>query len=519
VHPVTEDRDSPIPAAPRRRRRYVLIWLTAWLLCLAWNYSHHMSRGRGVGQPLVWGSDSHHYYAWARALWIDGTVDHSDDFRFQGEGYRRAGVPWRYWIRNKLGNERRWTGTGLPHNKYGLGTALLAGPAMLSARAAVRGYEQWTGRPVSRFAAIYQIAWLFSLITAGFLGLWFSFLVLADLFDDAIAFRAVALGFVGTSLLFYIWFDSVMAHGPGFGVCALFVLLCQRWHRRLIAAAEGGAGLGRLIGPAVAMGAALSLATMVRYTNALFVLLPITMAVVEVARGRVGWGKQARLVWPSGLIAVVAGAIAFIPQLLAWNAMFDVWILDTYSRERHFWWPKFAHRVLFSPINSLFVWTPLAGVAIIGLIAAAWRWRRPTAIGGLVVFAAMLWTYGGWECWWLGYSYGARGLSECTIFFMIGIGAALAWRRSARGSRRWLARGAVALILLLTAWNVYFLECCRAEIQPPESPFAGAALFENWPTLREQLREDFDPVRMWRADRYPLFTPEPPPGELIPPTR
>ena len=69
--------------------------------------------------------------------------------------------------------------------------------------------------------------------------------------------------------------------------------------------------------------------------------------------------------------------------------------MDTYARETLAVWPRDVLPVLFGARKGLFSWTPLALIAVAGLVAGLRR--NPTCAAGLIVLALTAWLYGGWH--------------------------------------------------------------------------------------------------------------------------
>ncbi len=280
-----------------------------------------------------------------------------------------------------------------------------------------------------------------------------------------------------------------MAHGAGFALISFFLLAAMQWDRKLagdwVGTGDNGNTRGLLVSAAL-MGLLLGVACMVRSTNIIFAIVPIVLVVTRWTRTdkgqRVEEIKPARL---CSLVALGGALIGFVRQMIAWKILYGSYLTYTYQGETLHALPRYAGQVLFGLRNSLFVWTPLALVAVGGLVLAARR-GQALAIAGLVVLLGTLWIYGSWETYWLGHGFGMRGFVECSPFFFLGL--ASVWRRFGTGQRRRfigrLGRGAIVLLVL---WNLYFVMCYRADIQPHGEPFAGLELLTQWDRWWEQL--------------------------------
>ena len=117
------------------------------------------------------------------------------------------------------------------------------------------------------------------------------------------------------------------------------------------------------------------------------------------------------------------------------------------------WSAPHAIEVLASPAHGLFLWTPLALVALAGLVALAVRRSATTgALGaGLVVAAAcQVYVAGSVESWTVAGAFGQRRFVSLTALLVIGVAAVLA---AVRG-RRWRATAASLVLGATVWWNV-----------------------------------------------------------------
>jgi hypothetical protein len=246
---------------------------------------------------------------------------------------------------------------------------------------------------------------------------------------------------IGTPLLFYMYVAPPMLHACSAFAVSLFLWIWlnvrERWTIRGV----------------VALGAAGALMAMVREQDVFFVVAPaIDFLYVTKRRGLA----------TASLAAAVAGVIAFLvaysPQLLAYNALNGhPWPTDYVSRKMN-WTAPHGLQVLVSPEHGLFAWTPLALVALAGLILLALgRARSPAAdarwIGLLllVMFALQVYVNGSVESWTVAGSFGQRRFVALTPVLIAGLASLGVWVRGQ--SRALRAVVAVAVVMCLW-WNV-----------------------------------------------------------------
>ncbi|MBN1867465.1 hypothetical protein JW916_09260 [Candidatus Sumerlaeota bacterium] len=473
----------------------------ALLLCLAWNYASFLETVPYCHRPYILGWDSNGYFAWGRSLAVDGDIDFRNDFSFLARmgGFGPTQAHFSEFLRGEKGELR--TPIGRIANKYGLGMGLISLPLLYVARLLSYMWEHLTPLRISPFAAAYPLAFIFSSILVGFAGIAASFRILRERYGATTSLIAILCGLLGLNLGYYIWFDPTMAHGVSFACNTLFVASALGWVR-LFERSVGGGRMTKAWAGALAMGSILGFSCTVRYTNAAFSLVPLVLVLDawrEHGRERTGaWVARAI----QCLIAATAGTmLGFLPQIIAWKSLYGSFLVYSYSGEAIYLFPVHLWRILFGSVNSLFIWTPLAAIACIGLGMAAAR-AGGLAAAAIAVLVAELWIYGGWDWYSLEYSFGMRGLVDCSFVFLLGLAEIVHRLRTTRWAVWW--RASVALLIsALVLWNLYFLVACRAGIQPGVEPFAGRNLFSRPDRWLEQARRD---LTVFWAPKYSVFT-------------
>jgi hypothetical protein len=201
------------------------------------------------------------------------------------------------------------------------------------------------------------------------------------------------------------------------------------------------------------LGAVFGLLTLCRWQAAVYGLLVVPLAIDGLRRG------SARPAWL--LAAAGTAALAFAPQMIVWNLLFDRWLLIPQGRGFLDFssanWPN----TLFSADHGFFNWTPLMLVGFVGLV---WGLRRDRMLfgGGLAVFAATAWINGSVPHydWAGGDAFGARRYS--LVVPLIALGLAVAVETSCRVLRRSPILAPAAVIVLATLWNLGFISHVRA---------------------------------------------------------
>jgi len=336
-------------------------------------------------------------------------------------------------------------------NKCTLGVALSELPFFLVAHAWMRSTDP---AHADGYAPLYQLSVGVASAVWATLGL----LVLARFLrrrcSDAVSSTALlALG-LGTNLFFYASYAGGMAHPWLFFLTALLLERTDRWHRH------------QHPRDVLWIGAVLGLAVLTRPTLALLALVPLCW---NAAAPRLLL-RHART-WA---LAAAVGALCLLPQLLYWKATTGQWFHYSYGDEGF----DLAHphllAGLFSYRKGWFVYTPLALIALAGLVPLARSAEGRSYARLLLLFGVpFLYLTFSWTQWWYGGSFGSR--------VMIDVLPLLAWPLAALVERAWRAA---------TAWRVALAALLLACI--------ALNLFQQWQYKQGLLLHDgMDAQRYW----------------------
>jgi len=164
--------------------------------------------------------------------------------------------------------------------------------------------------------------------------------------------------------------------------------------------------------------------------------------------------RRAFAAWPIGLavIAILGCAfVAFLPQLVAWNAIYGSPIAVSPLSPKMLWLSPDPVRMLWSSRNGLFSTSPVTYLAALGLVVFAVRDRRFGRLA-LAVFALAVYVNASVEDWWGGAAFGARRFDGTMPLLAVGLAAAV------DVLRRWNAKrplaGVAAVLGLLVLWNI-----------------------------------------------------------------
>ncbi len=232
---------------------------------------------------------------------------------------------------------------------------------------------------------------------------------------------AVALGLSGALMAMVREQDVFLALGPAVD----FVVTGFRNGRAELPFEEAGSGLGSARGPSAARSRRARASDSPEPPRA------------RSASGRAwGWGpkRTKRSGAPRALInAAAAGCFAFavglLPQLLAYKALNGRFGPSTLVMRKMNWQAPHALEVLASPEHGFFLWTPVAALAIAGLVVLAVRGpAHVRRIGWCALLMVVLQIYvsGSVESWTVAGAFGQRRFVALTILLTIGLAALIA---------------------------------------------------------------------------------------------
>ncbi len=196
-------------------------------------------------------------------------------------------------------------------------------------------------------------------------------------------------------------------------------------------------------------GGALGMLMMSRWQAVAFALLPLLVGLVRIARDR--------LEVKAASLGLLAGLVAFLPQMIIWKLQYGVWVWIPHyygARASVRWFdPSTAHwqDILWSANKGLFVWTPLTLVCLFGLVLTLRR-TPLVALGGGLVFVSTVILGSSTPDWHGSDAFGSRKFDLMLPFFAWGL---------ARLSESLLRRPALMLGLLLGGFGLWNLGLIR----------------------------------------------------------
>lgn len=374
--------------------------------------------------------DAIQYYVYLRSLVIDGDLDFTNDYARlyapSGAGQSSTNV----WVTST-------TPIGRPPNQMAVGPALLWSPFFLITHA-VLGILRLLGLtrvPLDGFAAPYAAAAGLAGIACAAIGAWFCYRACRALVPDAPAIWAALTAWLASPVVYYSVVSPTYSHAPSMMACAIFA---DVWLR-----SRGDARIGR----DVRLGLLGGLAALVRWQDAVILMLPGLELAAAVLAGRRRLASAARSI----VVIAVMFAVGLLPQLLAWHAVYGQYVVMPQGEGFMRWTSPAVWSVLFSLRQGLLSWTPALAAALAGLWLLGRR-DSLTAVAAAAVIAVTVYVNASVNDWWAGAAFGARRFAGNTVLFawgFAGLFAADVWSR-----RPWLRRAVAAALIL---YNLLFL--------------------------------------------------------------
>ena len=378
----------------------------------------------------LYSSDEVQYVSYLRSLWFDHDVSFENEYRYF---YERG-------VARTPGFEETFlqltTPAGRRVNFGTLGCAILWAPFYAIADVAARAAEAAGGGiAADGFSQPYISAIAYGSAFYGFLAIVLSIGAARQVTGHGVA--PALMVWAGTPLLFYMYAAPPYSHACSAFAVALFVTVWLRVRREW-----SPRGLATL-------GAAAALMAMVREQDIFFAVGPA-----------VDWllnkGQTTRDKVVAVASAAAAFAVGFLPQHLAYEALNGHFGPSRLVARKMTWSAPHALDVLFSPEHGFFFWTPLAPLALVGLIVLAWRGvganpdvRRIGACAVLMV-AMQVYVSGSVESWTVAGAFGQRRFLALTILLVLGVATLWRYASAARTARTALA-GYMALAIW---WNL-----------------------------------------------------------------
>jgi hypothetical protein len=351
----------------------------------------------------IYASDEVQYFSFLRSLAFDGDLSFQNEYQhFYDAGAGGAGF-------HDTFLAERFTAAGRRINFGTIGPALLWAP-FYGVGHVVAGL---TGAPQDGYSGPYVSAVAYGSTIYGWLAVGLSVLIAQRLVGRGFA-PALAV-VIGSPLIFYMYVTPPFSHA-----CATFVVALFLWVWLRVRDQWTMAGV-------IALGLAGGLMATMRDQTVLFLIPPAIDFL------RTSLRHHPRVVTLRfALAGTVATLVAFSPQLLAQHAINGYLGPHESVGNKMSWTSPHFFEVLVSPFHGWFAWTPLAVLALAGLVALATgrtRARQADAawIGmcALVMVLLQIYINGVVESWTVAGAFGQRRFVELTPLLVLGLAAVL----------------------------------------------------------------------------------------------
>jgi hypothetical protein len=426
--------------SPRHRGRTGLLLAALFAVGLAFQLQ--------LGARLQ--SDGFYYFAYLRSLAFDGDVDFANDYKLLGLDDKPH-----LFVKTR---------TGHAQSAASIGPAILWAPFFGVGHLVARSLsERHPDIDANGLSFPYRQAVCVAGLFYGLIGCWFCFRLTRRFYGSALGGFAVALTVTGSFLLWYLVKEPSMTHAPSMAAVAAFVWTWLATRDVRMGPAAGTDG--RRPWPVTQwawLGVVAGIMTLIRWQNALFAVLPAIDAMVALVRAvRAADAAHTRRVLIGGFAFCVCATLAFVPQMLAWRAIYGSWLAVSPLGPQIRWFDPQLADILWSSRNGLLSWSPVLYAGAIGF--AMFVVRQP-AVGVPMLAGMILMTYFN-ACiqdWWGSDGFGGRRFDGTIPFFALGVAAVVSAAVAVvrRHPLRTVAVGGAALVL----WNLTLMNAAQTGV-------------------------------------------------------
>ena len=387
-------------------------------------------------------SDGFYYFSYLRSLAFDRDVDFTNDYKLLG-------------LQDKpqLFNP---TPTGHAQSAASIGPAILWAPFFGAGHLVARSLgARHPDIDANGISFPYRQAVCVAGLFYGLIGCWFCFRLTRRFHGTALAALATTLAVSGSFLLWYLVKEPSMTHGPSMAAVAGFAWAWVATRDARITGALNGGGTSAASSAMrqwAWLGAIAGLMTLIRWQNALFAILPACDAIVALwVAARASDRVRVRRVLAGGLLFSVCAAVAFVPQMIAWRAIYGSWLAVSPLGPQIRWADPKLTDILWSSRNGLFSWSPILYAGAIGLVMFTFM-QPGVGVPILVALALMTYFNACIQDWWGSDGFGGRRFDGTIPFFCLGIAVLADYAVTL--TRRHPLRVVAAGGLVLVVWNL-----------------------------------------------------------------
>jgi hypothetical protein len=416
-----------------------------------------------IVNPWVHG-DGVGYYAYAHSLLINHNLQFEDDWKMANESFTQGRVG-----SNGEILATQYTATHHLDNHFTIGPAILWAPFLIVVHLVIVLLNSLGAHiNANGFGRPYLLTMAFATAGYGFCGLLICFQLACEFVAERWAFLAVIGYWFASSLPVYMYLNPSWSHAHTLFSVALFLWY---WYRTRAQ---------RSLSQWIVLGLLGALMVNVYYLNVVWLLIPAFEALSKYFQ----LFKGARNPRVGGLLAshltfVFVFLVGMLPTLITRKIIYGGY-LDTGYPGAHEWlWTHpVPASVWFSSDHGLFSWTPILGLALVGLIIFL-RYDRTLAFYFLTVFALFSYVLACYVNWDGISSFGNRFFISLGPAFIIGLAVLLDRVMRGWANQRKAFISAALVISLFAAWNVAFIFQWGDHLIPVRGPISWRAMAYN----------------------------------------
>lgn len=318
--------------------------------------------------------------------------------------------------------------------KTTMGLAFLYAPFFFAAHPAA----QILGYDANGFSPPYKFALTFGCLFYLGAGLYFLKKLLETYFPSIVVALTLISVTIGTNLLQYATAEATMSHSYNFVLFSIFLYIGMKWHERCNL--KNSILLGLLSG----------LIVLIRPTNILILIVFVLWGVHDARTLKI---RILFFIKEMHLVAVMAAAFiaVWIPQMLYWKFTSGSFWYYSYGIERFFFLKPHIIKGLFGFRKGWLVYTPMMGLALIGLGIMYVRLKE--LFFSILLFTLLnIYVVLSWWSWWYGGGFGLRAFIDSYSLLSIPLAVFINW---ALDRKTVIQMACISLVFLFLALNVF----------------------------------------------------------------
>lgn len=334
---------------------------------------------------LIW--DVSGYYLYLPSVFIYDDIKTNSFLNNIEDKYRLSGKKKNYGILKLINQNTLF--------KFTMGMSILYAPFFFIADI----YVNYTNYPGDGYSIPYQFMIAIGSIFYALIGLLILRKILLNYFKDiSVAFTLIIIA-LGTNYFYYVTYEGAMPHNYLFTIYCAIIFFTIKWYEsyKIIYALL----LGGLIG----------LATLIRPTELLTVLIPILWGISS----KSDLSQKIKLILEKKshvLLMIIMTLMVGSLQLCYWKYITGSWVVNSYKGEGNF---NFQHPAiingLFSYKKGWLIYTPVMVISLLGIISLK-KYIKHIIPLIIIFFIINIYIVFSWNPWWYGGSFGSRVLIQ-----------------------------------------------------------------------------------------------------------